>query len=466
MKSEKRKMQDVSDGVRNSRKSRIPRPSTVVTLALILFLAAGAAAGEELSIPYEKHVLANGLTVILHEDHGLPRVAVNLRYFVGSRNEKPGMTGFAHLFEHLMFNGSEHHPGEYFEPLEKIGAKVNGNTSSDRTEYFEEVPSMHLGIAFWLESDRMGFLLPAVDQKKLDNQRDVVKNERRQRYENRPYGMVWEWIPAAVFPADHPYHWPTIGSMADIDAASLEMVHAFFKRYYLPGNASLVVAGDIDPVRCLEMARRYFEPIPAGPPVPPVKAEPPVLEKLTRLRKTDRIKLSRLYMVWVTPPLFAPGDAELDILSAVLSEGKSSRLYRSLVYEQQIAKDVSAFQASEGLSSLYFIVATAGPGHSLDELEKEIDRVLTGLREKPPTDREVQRAKNGWEARFVRSLQGILRKASLLNTYFDYTGDPGYLHRDMERYRKVTPASVQEVVRSQLRPDARLILEVHPKNSE
>src|SRR6188768_208525 len=345
-----------------------------------------------MNIPFTQHTLENGLRVILHEDHRLPMVAVNLWYHVGSKNEHPGRTGFAHLFEHLMFEGSQHYDKGYFHPLQEAGALLNGSTNADRTNYWEVVPSNALELAMWMESDRMGYLLPALTDAKFENQRDVVLNERRQQYENRPYGLAGMAIVAALYPPDHPYHWLTIGEAADIRAAHIDDVRAFFQRYYHPGNASLAMAGDIDPVKGLALAESYFAEIPGGERPGPVSVTVPgAPAEDVRLVLEDRVELPRLYLAWHSPALFGDGDAELDLVGEVLSSGKTSRLYRALVYEQRIATEVAASQNSRELGSFFQIVATAAPGRTLAEVERAISKELAAFLAKGPTGTELER---------------------------------------------------------------------------
>ena len=318
-----------------------------------------------MDIPFSKHTLANGLDVLLHEDHSCPIVAVNLWYHVGSKNERPGHTGFAHLFEHLMFEGSEHHDSGFFQPLQAAGASLNGSTNPDRTNYWEVVPASALDLALWMESDRMGFLLPALTEQKFVNQRDVVLNERRQNYENRPYGLASMAMLATLFPDDHPYHWSTIGEVADLNTAKLDEVHDFFRRYYHPANASIVLAGDFDSDAALAMVRSYFEGIAPGAPVDRVNVTASI-DAERRILLEDRVELPRLYLAWMTPAMFAHGDADLDLATDLLANGKTSRLYRRLVDDERIATDVSASQNSREMSSFVQMSATAAPGHTLD----------------------------------------------------------------------------------------------------
>ncbi|MGA2061865.1 MAG: pitrilysin family protein [Thermoguttaceae bacterium] len=415
-------------------------------------------------IPYEKYTLKNGMDVILHEDHSTPIVGVNIWYRVGSKNEVPGRTGFAHLFEHLMFQGSKHFDRDYFLPLQKAGGRVNGNTSSDRTNYWETVPSNFLELALWMESDRMAFLLPAMTQERLENQRSVVKNERRQSYENRPYGLAPETIMAAMLSPEHPYSWITIGSMADIDAASREDVANFFRRYYHPANASLCIAGDFDPAVAKRLVEKYFGPIPAGLKVEKLNLSIPELTESKRIRMTDRVGLARLYLNWPTVPEFAPDDAELEVLADILAGGKTSRLYRRLVRDEQIAQDVSASQGSEELFGMFSVTATARPGKELGALEAIIAEELQRIQDEAPSQAEIDRAVARRETGIVRSLEGISEsggRAYRLNMYNVLTGDPGYLAKDFARIRQVDPQGVQRVAKKYLSRN-KVVLEVVP----
>jgi zinc protease len=395
-------------------------------------------------IPYTKKTLKNGLEVIVHEDRQLPMVAVNLWYHVGSKNERPGRTGFAHLFEHLMFEGSAHHDSGYFEPLQRAGALLNGSTNTDRTNYWEVVPTGALELALWMESDRMGHLLPALTEEKFANQRDVVLNERRQNYENRPYGLAGVALAAALFPPSHPYHWITIGDPDDLRAASLEDVQGFFRTYYHPGNASLALAGDIDSREALDLVERYFGEIPRGPEPPAVVIEPPLMPSASLVME-DRIELPRLYLSWHSPAMFAVGDEDLDLAADVLAHGKTSRLYKELVYDRRVATDVSAYQHSRELSGLFQVACTAAAGVSLQVLEESITEALTRLAIDGPTADELERARAQTEAQFVYRLQsigGFGGKSDQLNAYNVFRGDPGFFGDDLERYRAVTSASI------------------------
>ena len=420
----------------------------------------------QVNISFTKQTLANGLDVLLHEDHACPIVAVNLWYHVGSKNERPGHTGFAHLFEHLMFEGSQHHDKGYFRPLQGAGASLNGSTNADRTNYWEVVPANALELALWMESDRMGYLLPALTEAKFSNQRDVVLNERRQNYENRPYGLAPMAMLAALFPPDHPYHWMTIGEIADLTAVKLEEVHRFFSTYYHPGNASLVVAGDIDPAAALALASAYFGDLDPGPAVAPVRPPDATLAFESRLLLEDRVELPRVYIAWLTPAMFANLDAELDLAADILANGKTSRLYRRLVFEERIATDVSAAQNSREIAGFLQIAATAAPGHTLSELEKVIVDESARLAASGPSGDEIDRGRVQAEAQFMFRLQtvgGFGGKSDQLNAYNTFIGDPAYFDRDVARYYAATSRSLQNAVGRYLDPTRRVTLSVVPR---
>jgi len=418
-----------------------------------------------IDLPYTKRTLANGLDVIVHEDHHVPIVAVNIWYHVGSKNERPGRTGFAHLFEHLMFEGSEHHNTGYFPPLQQAGASLNGSTNTDRTNYWEVVPTSAIDRALWMESDRMGYLLPALTRERFETQRDVVLNERRQNYENRPYGMAIMALTAALYPPDHPYSWTTIGSADDIRAMQLEDVQAFFRTYYHPSNASLVLAGDIETPRAFELAEQYFGELqPGSPPLPVIATAS--LSREQRLVLEDRVELPRLYIAWLSPAMFAADDAELDLAADLLANGKTSRLYRTLVYDRRIALDVSAHQHSRELGSFFLLAATAAPGHSLADIHAEIDAELDRVSANGPTDDEMERALAQAEAQFMYRLQtvgGFGGKSDQLNAYNVLCGNPGFFTADLDRYRRATHDSVRSAAARYLRRDARVVLSVIPR---
>ena len=401
----------------------------------------------QLEVSYAHFTLPNGLDVILHEDHSVPVVSVNVWYHVGSANERPGRTGFAHLFEHLMFMGSGHvKPGEFDAWLEGAGGNNNGSTDNDRTNYWINAPSNALELALFLESDRMGYLLDTMTPRTVDAQRDVVKNERRQSYENRPYGEADLLLSEMLYPEGHPYRWPVIGYMPDLTAASYEDVVAFFNTYYAPGNASLVVAGDIDLAAARALVERWFSDVKAGAAVEPMTIPGLVLNNVQKKTITDRVQLPRLSLAWLTPRRFEPGDAALDILADVLSGGKNSRLYKRLVYDMQIVQSVEAFQASRSLSSYFLIEVTPRPGHTVDEVQKVIDEELAKLQREAPTDREVQRAINKIESSFYNRMErvgGFGGKANQLNAYFSATGDPDWFNEDLARYRALSPSDIR-----------------------
>jgi zinc protease len=435
---------------------------------LIVAFTSGAIAQEErLIVPHESFTLANGLTVILHEDHSTPMISVNMLYHVGSAREKTGQTGLAHLFEHIMFEGSENVPeGKFDEWLEDTGGDNNGGTTSDHTRYWEDIPSNALELALFLESDRMGYLLPVLSQERVDGQRDVVKNERRQSYENQPYGMDHIVISENLYPQGHPYHWPTIGYMDDLTAASHEDIVEFFKAYYGPNNASLCIAGDIDPDQTRSLVQKWFGDVPSGPPVIPIEPPATSLDGEKRLVLEDDVQLPRLYIVWHSPAHYAPGDAELDVLASVLSDGRNSRLYKRLVYDMQIAQEASAFQASSQLGSSFWIVVTARPGYALEEIERIVQEEIDSLAAVSPSRREVDRAVHQYESDFLARMEqigGFYGKADLMNMYYYHTGDPDYFQEDLARYGAVEPLDVRAAVQRYLLDAGRLVLSVVPE---
>jgi zinc protease len=415
-------------------------------------------------IEVEKFTLPNGLEVILSRKTGIPMVSVNLWYHVGPANEEPGRTGFAHLFEHMMFQASKHVPEDtHFKFLESAGASdVNGSTSFDYTNYYETVPSNQLELALWLESDRMGYLLEKVTQASLANQQDVVRNERRQSTENQPYGMAEEAIWQTMFPKAHPYYAVVIGSHADIQAAKLDDVKSFFKQYYAPNNATLTLVGDFDPAQTKQLITKYFGTLKRGAAVPPIKADTPAITAERRKVVPSRVELQRVSIAWLTSPYFAAGDADADVTAQILGGGRSSRLYKKLVYEQQIAQDVSAVQQSFGIRSVFQIDATARPGRTAAELEKAIDEELALLVKSGVDAREMERARNTIETNIVGSLESITGLANRLNSYNHYMKTPDYVQKDFDRYGAVTAAGVQTFAREQLRPTARVVIHAVP----
>ena len=437
-------------------------------LFAVLLPASLAAETPPLQLSYTQFTLPNGLHVILHEDHSVPVVSVNVWYHVGSGRERAGRTGFAHLFEHLMFMGSGHvKPGEFDSWLESAGGQNNGSTENDRTNYWINVPSNALELALFLESDRMGYLLDTMTPQTVDAQRDVVKNERRQSYENRPYGLAEGVILGEMlYPEGHPYHWPVIGYMPDLTAASYEDVVAFFKKFYSPANASLVIAGDIDVANTRQLVEKWFSDIKPGPPAEPVAIPGVVLSAVQKKTVTDRVQLPRLFLAWLTPRHLEPGDAALDVVADILAGGKNSRLYKRLVYDMQIAQSVSASQNSQALSSHFEIEVTPRPGHTIEEVQKVIDEEISKLQREAPSDHEVQRAVNQIEASFYNRMErvgGFGGKADQLNAYYTNTGDPDWFNEDLARYRALSPSDIRAVADRFLPADRRVELTVVPE---
>lgn len=419
-----------------------PRGVVLTALMTSLMISAKPVVAQPV-IKFEEYKLDNGLTVILHENHSTPLAAVMMMYHVGSKNEKVKRTGFAHLFEHVMFKGSEHvADGEHFKLLQEVGANVNGSTTEDRTNYFEVVPSNYLELALYLESDRMGYLLPGVTQEKLDNQRDVVKNERRQRVDNVPYGTASEKIAAALYPSTHPYSWPVIGYMEDLSAAKLEDVKEFFRIYYAPDNSCLVIGGDIDPAQARQWVEKYFGSFPKGTAIerPPVQTV--TLNEEKRMIVEDRVQLPRLYLTWPSSPLNTREDALRDVLSDILASGKNSRLYRTLVYEKQIAQSVVAYQNGSEIAGEFGIQVTAKPGKTLTEMEDAVNEVIASLLKDGVTAREIEKCINNKEAQLINSRQTMLGVANALASYFTLTGDASNINKEFDRFKGITPAEV------------------------
>ena len=414
-------------------------------------------------LDFETFVLPNGLTVILHVDRGSPLVAVNLWYHVGSKDEVPGRTGFAHLFEHLMFMGSRHAPYPSFDAImESWGGHNNGTTSNDRTNYYEIGPRNLLETFLWLEADRLATLAEVITEEELNKQRKVVLNERRQSYENRPYGRTELRIPEVMYPPTHPYHWPTIGSHADLEAASVDDVRQFFARFYRPSNASLTIAGDFEPDEARRLVETYFGWQPRLPrPARPAPATP-VLDADREETLGDRVQLPRLRLAWHAPALFTPGDADLDLGAHVLGGGKSSRLYRALVFDKRMAQDVFAYQSSQLLGSLFHVGATAKPDRPLAEIERAVEDELTRLASEGPTAAEVDRARNSHLSDFYKSLDHLQTRADLLNHYQFLIGEPGGVARDVARYEAATPASVRDAFAAVL-AKRRLVMRTVPE---
>lgn len=418
----------------------------------------------DIDIPYTKFVLDNGLTLIVHEDHKAPIVAVNVWYHVGSKNEKPGKTGFAHLFEHLMFNGSENFDDDYFQAMERIGATdLNGTTNEDRTNYFQNVPTSALDIALWMESDRMGHLLGAVTQAKLDEQRGVVQNEKRQG-ENQPYGKVWELIAKGTYPPGHPYSWTVIGSMEDLNAASLEDVHEWFKTYYGPNNAVLVVAGDVNTNEVYEKVKKYFGDIPPSPPISKMDVWVAKMSGTKREITQDRVPQARIYKVWNIPQWGTEELTYLDLVSDVLGSGKTSRLYKRLVYDEQICTSVQVYAAPGEIGSQFHIIATAKPDVDLSKVEASLDDELNKFLLEGPTEKELERVKTEFEASFIRGIErigGFGGKSDILAQNQVYGNSPDYYKNILNWVRNASIKNLKDAANKWL-TDGVYILEVHP----
>jgi zinc protease len=453
------------------------RAHASLLLALLLLgplvRPAAAQTSDVPAVAFEKHTLPNGLQLILHVDRKLPIVHVNQWFHVGSKNEKPGRTGFAHLFEHMMFQGSKNVEGEYFTVAEKLGSNVreggvNGTTSNDRTNYFATVPSGSLEALLWLESDRLATLLDVTDQAKLDNQRDVVKNERRQGLENVPYGRWYEMLFTQLFPVGHPYSWTVIGSMEDLSAATLDDVKEFFRRYYTPNNLSLAIAGDFDPAEAKRLVEKYFGAIPPGLALERPARWIPSLASERVVEVADRVPQERTYMAWPAPEYFAPGDASLDMAAGILADGLSSRLNKALVYDRQLCTDVNAFMLSAEISGAFVVQATARPGASLHDIERIIGEQIAELATSGPTQAELDRARTKHEFTFISGLErigGFGGKADLLNQYNVFLGEPGKLDEDMARYRTLTTEQVRADVDRWLDTPNRLVVRFRPETS-
>ena len=418
-------------------------------------------------IDYTKFVLANGLQVILHEDHSIPIAAVNVWYHVGSKDEQPGKTGFAHLFEHLMFEGSQHHNTSYFSPLQKIGASLNGSTNPDRTNYWEDVPANYLELALWLESDRMGFLLEALDGERLDVQRDVVKNERRQSYENRPYGMTRFQMQPHLFPAPHPYGWLTIGSPEDLDNADIEDVKGFYRRFYSPSNASLAIAGDFELGDAEKLVKKYFADLTPAAPVTRIQRQDSGLAGPIDITMSDNVELERLTIAWPGVPRLHVDEAALTVLAEILSGGRSSRLIRSIVYQKEMAQSVYAFSMAAEIAGEFDIDITVSPGIERKAVEEALSEELYNFSSDGPTEDELNGAKTRILSYYTRSLErlgGFGGRADRLNAYNTYAEDPGEINRVLEKYDTVTTQDVRRVC-AQYLSSKRVAIWVSPEKS-
>ncbi len=435
---------------------------SITTTAILVALMTSAATAQ--NIKYEKYKLQNGMTVILHEDHSVPSACINTWYHVGSKDEEFGRSGFAHLFEHLMFMGTHRVPGGDFDNLmEASGGFNNASTSKDRTNYYSMGPAELLPTLLWLDADRLEGLGKAMTTEKLNKQRDVVRNERRQTSENRPYGRADLKVTSMMFPDGHPYHHTVIGSHEDLEAGTLDDVKNFFAKYYVPSNASLVVAGDFNPDEIKPLIENIFGTLPRGSDVVHAKKTPVKLHEVKRLTMTDAVQFARTTMVYHSPAHYAKGDAEMDLAAAVLSEGISSRLYQRLIYKDKIAVDVSAYQGSSYLGSLFYIQATAKPGVELEKIENTIDEVVAEFLASGPTEEELNRQKTQIEFSMLNRLQSILAKADRMNAYEFFYGEPNSFKRDLDRYRNASPSDVLNVSKNVFTQDARLILRVIPE---
>ena len=436
-------------------------------VAISSLALAFAARASDPEIKFEKYQLPNGLTVIFSEDHRLPQVAVDVWYHVGAANQTPGKSGFAHLFEHMMFSGSKHVQPSPIQALEAVGATgLNGTTNFDRTNYFEVVPANQLAAALWVESDRMGYLLDTLDEQKLKVQRDVVSNEKRQSYENRPYGPAGLRLCDLLFPKPHPYYECVIGDIADIQAASTEDVRQFFRTWYGPQNASLAIVGDFDPKVARKLVEQYFGPIPGGAAVKPAGVPQPAIGRVIKETIDDKLaEVPRLILAWKGVRQYTDDEPAGDVLSDVLGTGKSSRLYKRLVFEKHLASGVSASNATVGLAGWFQITITAARGHTLDEIRPLVFEIVGEVEEQGATPEEVERSKRNIIANRLRTVErigGFGGKADLLNNYQVFVGDPGYLPRDIARYRAVTPQSVRAFATRYLLADQRIELDVVP----
>jgi predicted Zn-dependent peptidase len=432
-------------------------------------LAVSSANGRDLDIPFTKTTLADGMVAILSVDHAVPQVAVNISYDVGSRMEPAGRTGFAHLFEHLMFMGTRRAPiGSFDGWMEAAGGRNNAWTAEDRTDYFDIAPAAALPLLLWLEADRMRDLGPLIDQDKLGLQRDVVRNERRQSIENRPYGVEELELPKLLWPEGHPYHHPVIGSHEDLEAAGVGDVRQFFATWYDPSNASLVIVGDFDPEKIRPTLDTWFGSMPshgkpADPGAPGFSDEKTTLRGVVRATISDNVELTKVTLAWQSPKHFAPGDAELDLVASVLAHGKESRLYKALVYDQKIAQEVSAQQESHVLGSDFVVDALVRPGVDPSKVEKALFDQVAKLREQEVSNEEIERARNGYEMEFVDRLQVVAERASLLNMYQAERGDPGFVQRDLDRYRHATAGEMLSYAKRVLTPDAVVVLTTVPR---
>ena len=445
----------------------------IAAAAALLLLLPGGARSDKAPVPaagnkdprveFERYKLDNGLEVILHQDNSIPLVAVDVWYHVGAGDEVPGRSGFAHLFEHMLFQGSKH-VGEdrHFEILKGLGSSPNGSTNFDRTNYFEVVPSHHLETALWIESDRMGYFLPLLTGPSLKNQIDVVRNERRQSYDNEPYGKTRFAVSHLLHPEGHPYRDLVIGKHEDLEAAELDDVIGFYKKWYVPGNATLVIAGDFDSKNAKELVKKWFGSFPKTGRPAHRKLEIPLIKRAREEVKDSLAKLRRIEYVWHTPAFFQPGDAELDILASALGATGTGRLYKILVHEKQLAQSVGAFQSSRQHSSYFTVLVTAKSGADLKEIERIVNQELERVRGEPISRREFDRAVVEQESGFVWGLESLLARAEALQKYNHYLGNPDFITGDLDRYRKTSPAAIQKIAAKFLDPGRRVAVLTMP----
>lgn len=418
---------------------------------------------EILDIKYEKLVLDSGLEVVLYPNHSFPTVSVNIWYKVGSANEKPDKTGFAHLFEHMMFQGSQNIDKEmHFKYVQEAGGNLNGSTSMDRTNYYESLPPDSLELALWLESDRMGFLLQALTQEKLSNQKDVVMNERRQNYDNKPYGLAWELLFSNLFPSDHPYHWPTIGWMEDIEKFELQDVKDFFRNYYSPNNASLVIGGNFNSAEAKELVKKYFGEIESGEKLKEIVADKIELNKTKKVTHNDDVQISRLYFAWHSDKAYSEDDAALDILADILAGSKNSRLHKILVHDLQIAQDVSAFQYSAKYNGVFFLIISAKHGVEPSEISKKVFEIIDELVKSGVKKKELERGVNGYKSSFIYSLQNLDNMTNQINSYNCNLNEPNSFLFDLERYSNLSTENIKRVAEKYLTKN-HLELDIIPK---
>lgn len=400
-----------------------------------------------LNLNCTKGKLQNGLEYILYQDKSIPLVSVNIWYRVGSAYETKGKTGLAHLFEHMMFQGSENVPKEmHFRYIQEAGGTLNGSTSTDRTNYYEKLPANNLELALWLESDRMGFFLPSLTEEKLNNQKDVVKNERLERYDNQPYGLAWELLITKLYPANHPYSWATIGFLKDIEGYTFDDVKSFFQKYYAPNNASIVIAGDFEIDKAIELLKKYFEPIKPFDSNHSIVFQKPELKENIFIEHKDNVQLERIYLAWHSDLIYGFNDASLEVAADILSGSKNSRLYKRLVFDLQIAQDVTAFQYSGKFGGHFMIISTARPGVNLNQLKEIIFDEINNLIKDGVTSRELEKSKNGIKANFIYSIQNLDTVADYLNHYNYYLNEPNSFEFDLDRYNKVDEDTLKNAV--------------------